>query len=114
MTVKEIYDLRRSGRLEEALNAAETEFANKADNYTAGALFWCLNDHVKQQGVAISAETIGRMQSLYTDYCEGIATTRYTQSLQSKPMSLFTVLYRQLSPSRSQILKLRTVIIRGV
>lgn len=71
MTVREIYALRRAGQLQEALEAAEAAFANNADRYTASALFWCLNDLVKQQGVANSAETIERMKSLYTDYCDG-------------------------------------------
>lgn len=69
MSVRDIYALRRSGQLQEALEAAEAAFAQNADNYTAGALFWCLNDLVKQQGVANSAEIIERMRSLYNDYC---------------------------------------------
>lgn len=42
-TIQEITALRKAGRLDEALQAAESEFAQNANNYTAGALFWCLN-----------------------------------------------------------------------
>ena len=40
MTIKEITTLRKAGHLQEALTAAENEFANHSNNYTAGALFW--------------------------------------------------------------------------
>lgn len=39
MTIKEITTLRKAGHLQEALTAAENEFANHSNNYTAGALF---------------------------------------------------------------------------
>lgn len=48
MTIREITALRRSGQLSEALQAAEAEFAQNANKFTAGALFWCLNDLLKQ------------------------------------------------------------------
>ena len=72
MTIKEINALRKAGRLEEALQAAENEFTLNANNYTAGALFWCLYDTCKQE---TSQDTIAslyeRMNSLYDDYCSG-------------------------------------------
>ena len=49
MTIKEITALRRAGRLDEALKAAEDEFAQNANNFTAGSLFWCINDICKQE-----------------------------------------------------------------
>ena len=44
MTIKEINELRKNGQLTEALAAAEAEWEKAQNVYTAGALFWCLND----------------------------------------------------------------------
>ena len=71
MTIKEITELRRSGRLQEALEAAEKEFAQNVNRYTVGALFWCLNDLYKQQNINDAADTIERMKELYNDHCVG-------------------------------------------
>lgn len=71
MTVKEITALRKSGQLQKALDAAENEFAQNANVYTVGALFWCLNDLAKQQAGDEATATIDRMKSLYNDYCIG-------------------------------------------
>ena len=71
MTIKEITALRKSGHLQEALEAAEMEFAQSVNKYTVGALFWCLNDLYKQQNSNDAATTIERMKSLYNDYCVG-------------------------------------------
>lgn len=71
MTIKEITTLRKAGHLQEALTAAENEFANHSNNYTAGALFWCLNDLLKQQSGEDDGATIERMHSLYNDFCKG-------------------------------------------
>ena len=72
MTIKEITALRRAGRLDEALQAAENEFSLNANNFTAGSLFWCLNDICKQE---TEQETIQplyeRMNYLYEDFCSG-------------------------------------------
>lgn len=70
MTIKEITALRKAGRLEEATNAAEQEFALNANNYTAGALFWCLYEKAKAEKDQTSLEALyERMKSLYEDYC---------------------------------------------
>lgn len=71
MTIKEITELRRSGRLQKALEAAEKEFAQNVNRYTVGALFWCLNDLYKQQNINDAADTIERMKELYNDHCVG-------------------------------------------
>lgn len=71
MTIKEITSLRKSGHLQEALDAAENEFAQNTNVYTVGALFWCLNDLVKQQNNQDAVHTYERMVSLYNDYCAG-------------------------------------------
>ena len=63
MTIKEITALRKSGRLQEALEAAEKEFAQSVNKYTVGALFWCLNDLYKQQSSDDAKPTINRMKS---------------------------------------------------
>lgn len=68
MTIKEITELRKSGNLAEAMAAAETEFAKAANKYTAGALFWCLTDLLKQQIGDNAATTFERMKALYNDY----------------------------------------------
>lgn len=69
MTIKEITALRKSGHLQEALEAAEIEFAQSINRYTVGALFWCLNDLYKQKNGDDATSIIERMKTLYTDYC---------------------------------------------
>lgn len=71
MTIREITELRKAGLLQEALEAAETEFAQSVNKYTVGALFWCLNDLYKQQAYNDATATIERMKVLYNDYCIG-------------------------------------------
>lgn len=69
MTIKEITILRKSGHLAEAMTAAEIEFAHNANKYTANALFWCLNDLLKQQSGDDVAFSVERMKRLYDDFC---------------------------------------------
>ena len=64
MTIKEITALRKSGQLAEAMTAAEAEFAHAANRYTAGALFWCLNDLLKQQSGNEAISTVEHMRNL--------------------------------------------------
>lgn len=71
MTIKEITALRKSGRIDEALECAEREFAANANKFTASALFWCLNEFLKRQEGPEFETTESRMHSLYRDYCEG-------------------------------------------
>ena len=72
MTIKEITALRKAGRLDEALKAAENEFTQNANNFTASALFWCLNDICKQETSQDNiASLYERMKSLYEDCCSG-------------------------------------------
>lgn len=71
-TIQEITALRKAGRLDEALQAAESEFAQNANNYTAGALFWCLNVLYKKPEQDVQT-IVERMQRLYEDYCPGDA-----------------------------------------
>lgn len=68
MTVKEIYALYKSGNHTEAMAAAETEFAKSANKYTAGALFYCLNEQHKQQSGDDAAATFERMKALFNDF----------------------------------------------
>ena len=68
MTVKEINDLRKSGRLAEALEAAEIEFSKSADRYTAGALFWCLYELYKSQPRDEALATLARMKAINDDF----------------------------------------------
>lgn len=71
MTIKEITNLRKSGHLQEALEAANIEFSKNSNKYTAGALFWCLYDLLKQQSDSDAQETLERMKALYNDFCKG-------------------------------------------
>lgn len=71
MTLKEINTLRKSGHLQEALTAAESEFEMNSNNYTAGTLFWCLYDLFKKQTGEEANATLVRMQSLYHDFFNG-------------------------------------------
>lgn len=71
MTIKEITELRKSGNLAEAMAAAEIEFAKAANKYTAGALFWCLNDQYKQQSGDDAVATLARMKTIFNDFGSG-------------------------------------------
>ena len=71
MTIKEINNLRKSGCLQEALTAAENEFAQNPNKYTAGTLFWCLYDLSKQQYGNDASDIFEQMISLYNDFCNG-------------------------------------------
>lgn len=64
MDVKQISALRKSGHLQEALQAAEHEFDRNANPYTAGALFWCLYDLCKQQSGEEAIATFERIEEL--------------------------------------------------
>lgn len=68
MTVQEITDLRKNGRLKEALQAAEIEYAQAKNNFTGGALFWCLYDISKQKDSAEElTELYNRMTTLFEE-----------------------------------------------
>lgn len=70
MTIKEITALRKAGKYEEALEAAEKEFALNANNYTAGTLFWCLNEIGKNETEQSSMNSIyERMMLLHNEFC---------------------------------------------
>lgn len=71
MTIKEITALRKSGRLPEALEAAETEFSQNANHFTANALFWCLYELLKQQEGEEASANFERMKELYEGFCPG-------------------------------------------
>lgn len=70
-TTQEIAALRRAGRLQEALAAAEEAYSANADKFTAGMLFWCLHDLLRRQIGDEAAATRSRMETLYNDYCPG-------------------------------------------
>lgn len=58
MTIREITELRKSGHLQEALEAAEKELAQNINVYTVGGVFWCLNDLYKQQNSSDAKATV--------------------------------------------------------
>lgn len=69
MTVKEIIALRKSGHLQEALEASEREFHYTPNSLTAGALFWCLSDICRLQQGDEAAATLQRMHTLHSEHC---------------------------------------------
>ncbi len=94
MTIKEITTLRKSGHLPEALEAAETEFAKNSNIYTAGALFWCLNDLYKQQCGQDQDDTFERMRALCNDYgnSDALMMSRFSSIEQRrKPQSQLVI-----------------------
>lgn len=68
MTIKEITTLRKSGKLSEALQAAETEYSQNINPYTVSALYWCLNDLYKTQTPEDATATVCRMKSMCDKY----------------------------------------------
>lgn len=69
MTVKEITALRRTGKLDEAMKAAEELFERVPDKYSASALFWCLNDKLKLTSSMGEVQPISeRMENIHSLY----------------------------------------------
>ena len=95
MIPSEITALRRSGRLTEALEAAEAAYAEHVDRYSIGSLFWCLNDLYKTQKSEELEQTVTRMQSLYNEL--GMVDEYMQRSLASAE--------RKILPHSSQIKK---------
>lgn len=71
MTIKEITALRKSGQLDDALKAAEQEFAINANNYTASALFWCLNDLSKKESGQDEISSLYEQMKTLAEHCPG-------------------------------------------
>lgn len=69
MTIKEITALRKSGKIEEALEAAQREFELNANNYTANALFWCLYDKSKTSVDNGALTSLYKQMMSLMDYC---------------------------------------------
>ena len=67
MIPSEITALRKSGRLKEALEAAEAAYAERVNGYSIGSLFWCLNDLYKTQQGEEMAQTVARMRAIYNE-----------------------------------------------
>ena len=49
MTVKEIFDLRKQGRIEEAYEAIKARYANYRGHYTTLCMFWTASDVFKKR-----------------------------------------------------------------
>ena len=65
MTVKEIFDLRREGRVEEAYQAILPMYRVHHGKYTSLAMFWCAVDMMKlllSKAVGIDDESLGALQ----------------------------------------------------
>lgn len=103
-TIQEITALRKAGRLDEALQAAESEFAQNANNYTAGALFWCLNVLYKKPEQDVQT-IVERMQRLYEDYCPGDAYM--TRALESARNPHYQEVNRAVEESKAGVNALR-------
>ena len=83
MTLNEITALRKSGRLREALDAAEIEFKKNQNVYTASALFWCLHAMCKTLRGEDAEACVEIMRKLHEAYGQGDkfmtrAMTRYS------------------------------------
>ncbi|MCC8115449.1 MAG: hypothetical protein LIP03_15925 [Bacteroidales bacterium] len=68
MAYSEINAMRKAGHLEEALQQAEREYALTPNKYTAGALFWCLNDDAKRCEPNEAKAVVERMRTLLTEH----------------------------------------------
>ena len=65
MTVKEIFDLRREGRVEEAYQAILPMYRVHHGKYTSLAMFWCAVDMMKlllSKAVGTDDESLGALQ----------------------------------------------------
>ena len=89
MSFKEVNNLRKAGRLDEALNMAEADLQNEQSDWTYSALFWVLRDycnqHLAQKNNYEAKEVLQRMQNVFNklnDY-DGIAQ-KTLQSLERK------------------------------
>lgn len=90
MTTKEITALRKAGNLEEALRGAEEAYATNDNQYTAGALFWCLNDVCRQPGHAEDVASIyERMKAIAEQYADDEIMAKSLRKLEKilDPMS---------------------------
>lgn len=69
-TINEVTELRRAGKIEEALQGAELLFSKFANKFTAGALFWVLFDLARKE---VEKEKVcglfERMKLLALDHC---------------------------------------------
>lgn len=81
MTPREITALRKSGRLAEALDAAEAAYAERVNGYSIGSLFWCLNDLYKTQHGEELEKTVARMHTICNEL--GIVDEYMQRSLAS-------------------------------
>ena len=81
MTPREITALRKSGRLAEALEAAEAAYAERVNGYSIGSLFWCLNDLYKTQHGEELEKTVARMHTICNEL--GIVDEYMQRSLAS-------------------------------
>ncbi len=86
MTIKEITALRKAGRLEEALQAAEQEFSLNANNFTASALFWCYSEQAKNETEPDSLQSLfEKMKSLHENYAPADEfMPRFLQAVEAK------------------------------
>ena len=62
MTVKEIFNLRKLGYIEEAYEAARERYASLKDEYTSTAMFWAAVDMLKQR---VNENRIDEAQKIY-------------------------------------------------
>ena len=102
MTIKEITQLRKSGQLEEALKAAEQEYELSPNEYTASALFWCLNDQQKPLATEAAAPIVERMLDIYHTHCEGDEFMEHTlHSLQKKVLPMHSNIQAALEKAKA-------------
>ncbi len=64
MSYREVTQLRKEGRLDEAIQMAERDLEQVRDYWNITALFWCLNDLYKKQDGEEKERTVARMCDL--------------------------------------------------
>ena len=67
MAYKDIMQLRKEGRLEEALQMARADISQSRNLWTCRALFWCLYDSAKNTSGDELSQLVVEMQDLVTD-----------------------------------------------
>ena len=71
LTIQEITELRRNGRLDRALREADLLFAQSENKFTAAALFWCLFENFKKEHSKDRlTHLFDRMKILYESFCK--------------------------------------------
>ena len=81
MAYKDIMQLRKEGRLEEALQMARTDISQSRNLWTCRALFWCLYDSTKNTSGDELRQLVEEMQDLVADLGDDQVVTSIMERL---------------------------------